>query len=59
MAAARQKKIDDLELQLSCLTEDIRDHIDESPIQSFIVVEDIDSAVSRAETLRTEFRGQL
>ena len=59
MAAARQKKINDLELQLSCLTEDIKDHVNESSIQSFIVVEDIDSAVCRAETLRTEFRGQL
>ena len=53
---AKAKKIEELELQLACLTEDIRDHLDESPVHSLLVTEDVDTAVSRAESLRTLFR---
>ncbi len=56
--AAKAKKIEELELQLSCLIEDIDDHLDESPLNSFIVVDDVDTAVTKAESLRSQFRSE-
>ena len=57
--AEKAFKIEEHELQLACLTEDIHDHINESPPESMLVAEDVNTAVSRAESLRTQFRTEL
>ena len=43
-------------LQLTSLSEDISDHLDENPVESFLAVENIDLSISKLETLRKQFR---
>ena len=46
-------------MNLDLLIEDINDHVDETPSYSLIAIEDMDTAVTKAETLRSQFRSDL
>ena len=50
---------DALELALDLLQEDIADHKDENDVETLIVAVDVDTSISRAESLRTQFREKL
>ena len=52
----RMEQQDTILVELASLSEDISDHLDEYPTESFVVIEDIDLSVLKLESLRKQFR---
>ena len=51
-----EQRKDNALVEIASLSEDIYDHLDEYPAESFVVIEDIDLSVVKLETLRKQFR---
>ena len=43
-------------VELASLSEDISDHLEENPVDLFVVIDDIDLSISKLEALRKQFR---